>query len=136
MDTGIPRPALCCAEACAIGAGMSKRSVNDARLWNAKNQFVRADCCRFATFSDLPLIGGRANLAQIRENVFRQLQRCQNTPTLAIFFRNQPVCAKILNVLDVSQLPPATRSIEQVPDLLHSGNALSNHKIERSSPTE
>jgi hypothetical protein len=43
---------------------------------------------------------------------------------------NQPVCANVLDFLDVSQLAPASRRFEQAPDLLHSGNALSHHEIQ------
>ena len=115
---------------------MSKSSVYDVRLGNSKNQFVGTDSCGSAGLRYLPFIGGSVELTQIGENVFRKVQRFQNTFAAGIFLWNQSMCAQVLDFLDVSQLVPASRRIEQASDLLHSGNAFSHHEIQRRSSSE
>ena len=52
---------------------MTKSSIEDVRLRNAKNQFVGAYSGRFATLCYFPFIGCGVELAQIGENAFRKL---------------------------------------------------------------
>ncbi len=115
---------------------MGKSSVYDVRLGNAKNQFVGTDSRGSAGLRYLPFIGDGVELTQLGENVFRKVQRFQNTLAAGIFLWNQPVCAKVLDFLDVSQLAAASRRIEQAPHLLHSGNAFSHHEIQRRPSSE
>ena len=62
LETGVPCPALCRAEACAIRSGVGKSSIYDVRLGNAKNQFVGTDSRGSAGLRYLPFIGDGVEL--------------------------------------------------------------------------
>ncbi len=124
------------AKSSAIGSRMGKGGVYNVRLGNAKNQLMRTDSRAPSVFRRLPFIGGSIEFAEVCQNLFWKLQRLQNRSTVAIFLQNQPVCANALNRLGISQLAPASRRIQQAPHLLHSGNAFSQHEIQRRSAAE